>query len=65
MNTKEDLKRQENQIKAESLLDTIRDAHLRMATNRDVHYRKQQRDKIDGCLERLTILIEQDPFLLD
>lgn len=44
-----------------TLLNSITDAHRRMATNRDAAYRKMQQEKVDGWLEELTQLSEKHP----
>jgi hypothetical protein len=46
---------------AANLRALIADAHMRMATNRDVRYRVQQQKKIHDWLEELTRIYESDP----
>jgi hypothetical protein len=46
--------------KATSLLNAIRDAHHRMATNRDPDYRMMQDAKVMVWLEELTTLYEKN-----
>lgn len=47
----------------ETLLGLIRDAHARMATNRDKGYRKTQQAKIDDWLEKLSVMYENGEYL--
>lgn len=44
-----------------TLLLLIKDAYVRMASNRDPSYRAQQMAKVDGWLEELSQLAEKDP----
>jgi hypothetical protein len=54
---------QELAWRACTLLDMIRDAYLRMATNTDPVYRLTQRAKADEWLAELTKIYEEKPQL--
>lgn len=45
-------------MSADTYLNLIRDAHARMATNRDPLYRAAQQKKIDEWLEKLSAMYE-------